>query len=45
MNKCKQLFQVLSLASSASVGVLLLRLIGGVAFLFHGWGKIQNPFS
>ncbi len=29
----------------ASVALLLLRLIVGVAFLYHGWGKIQNPFA
>lgn len=29
----------------ASVALLLLRLIVGTAFVFHGWGKIQNPFG
>ena len=28
-----------------AVGLLLLRLVGGAAFLAHGWGKIQTPFS
>ena len=28
-----------------SVGLLLLRLVMGAAFLFHGWPKIQNPFG
>jgi putative oxidoreductase len=27
------------------VGLLLLRLVVGLAFMFHGWGKIQAPFS
>ena len=31
-------------ALRGSVAVLLLRLVTGVAFLFHGWGKIQDPF-
>jgi putative oxidoreductase len=31
-------------AHRGSVAVLLLRLVMGVALLFHGWGKIQNPF-
>jgi putative oxidoreductase len=31
-------------ALRGSLAVLLLRLITGVAFLFHGWSKIQNPF-
>jgi putative oxidoreductase len=22
-----------------------LRVVAGVAFIFHGWGKIQNPFA
>ena len=29
----------------ASVALLLLRLIVGGAFVFHGWGKIQTPFG
>lgn len=30
---------------SASRVLLLLRLVAGIAFLYHGWGKIQNPMS
>jgi len=29
----------------ASAALLLLRLIVGAAFVFHGWGKIQTPFG
>ncbi len=29
----------------ASTALLMLRLVVGVAFLYHGWGKIQTPFS
>lgn len=25
--------------------LLLLRLVGGLAFMLHGWGKIQHPFD
>jgi putative oxidoreductase len=28
-----------------SVGLLVLRLVMGIAFLFHGWPKIQNPME
>jgi putative oxidoreductase len=28
-----------------SVGLLLLRVVMGVAFMFHGWPKIQNPLG
>lgn len=31
--------------AKASLAFFLLRLIAGVAFMFHGWGKIQAPFS
>ncbi len=29
----------------ASIGLLLLRLVAGLAFMFHGYGKIQHPFD
>lgn len=29
----------------ASTGLLVLRLFCGYAFMVHGWGKIQKPFS
>ncbi|MDP3500439.1 MAG: DoxX family protein [Myxococcales bacterium] len=28
----------------ASVGLLLLRAVAGLAMTSHGWGKMQNPF-
>lgn len=33
------------LGGPAAVGLLVLRLVGGVALMFHGWSKIQNPFG
>jgi putative oxidoreductase len=41
----KRLFQTLPLPPRASVGLLVLRLVAGLAFMHHGWGKIQNPFA
>ncbi len=31
-------------ATPVSAALLLLRVATGVAFVTHGWGKIQNPF-
>ncbi len=31
-------------ARRGSLAVLLLRLVTGAAFLFHGWSKIHDPF-
>lgn len=28
-----------------AVGLLLVRLVTGAAFIIHGWAKIQNPFA
>ncbi|MBA2481559.1 MAG: DoxX family protein [Planctomycetes bacterium] len=28
-----------------SIGLLAVRLVIGVAFMLHGWGKIQQPMS
>ena len=41
----KRFFSVAEHSTSADFGLLLLRVVGGVAFMFHGWGKIQNPFG
>ena len=41
----KKLMSVSSYSFSGNFGLLLVRLVMGVAFLFHGWGKIQNPFG
>jgi putative oxidoreductase len=38
-------FQPLQLPSLVSAGLLLVRLVAGLAFMFHGYGKIQNPLG
>ena len=30
-------------STRTSTGLLILRVVAGLAFMFHGWGKIQNP--
>lgn len=45
MNKVKSFFQVPAMSNLQSAALLLLRLIVGIAFLYHGSGKIQNPFG
>lgn len=34
-----------SLSWRVSCGLFLLRVVVGLAFVFHGWGKIQHPFT
>ncbi|MCO5143280.1 MAG: DoxX family protein [Oligoflexia bacterium] len=41
----KSCFKVQSVPVCSSVALLILRLIVGVAFLYHGYGKIIAPFS
>lgn len=33
------------LGGSASIGLLIVRLVAGSAMTLHGWPKIQSPFS
>lgn len=32
-------------SKGASSALLFLRLVAGIAFVLHGWGKIQTPFG
>ena len=40
-----QLFKPLRLSARVSAPLLILRLVVGLAFMFHGYGKIQHPFG
>jgi putative oxidoreductase len=41
----RRLLAVPDQSEAGSTALLVLRLVAGTAFLFHGWGKIQNPFG
>lgn len=41
----KQTFAVRSYSLFADGALLLLRVVAGLAFMQHGWSKIQNPFG
>ena len=38
-------FKPLRLSPRVSAGLLILRLVAGLAFIFHGSGKITKPFA
>lgn len=38
-------FKPKPVSSSVSLALLFLRMVVGIAFVYHGWGKIQNPFA
>jgi len=40
----KKLLAARTHSTDMDVALLLLRLVCGLAFVLHGWGKIQNPF-
>jgi putative oxidoreductase len=44
-SKILKCLQVQSRPGCTSTALLILRLIVGCAFIIHGWGKIQTPFS
>lgn len=41
----KKTFSVTNHSSLQSLALLILRLVVGIAFLHHGWMKIQSPFG
>ena len=45
MSKITCFFQSYTQPNSVSFALLLVRLVAGIGMMFHGWGKIQSPFS
>jgi putative oxidoreductase len=43
--KIRRLFSVPVYTTFPDVALLLIRVVAGLAFMLHGWGKIQNPFG
>ena len=41
----QKLFSVPEHPTGADLALLLTRCVAGLAFMMHGWGKIQNPFG
>jgi putative oxidoreductase len=41
----KRFFAVPTYWTFADVALLLIRVVAGLAFMMHGWMKIQNPFG
>ncbi len=39
------IFKPLRLSPRVSVGLLILRVVAGLALIFHGYGKITKPFT
>jgi putative oxidoreductase len=38
-------FSVPAHSTFADLALLFLRVVAGLAFMLHGWGKIQDPFG
>ena len=43
--KIRKLLSVPDQSAGADIALLLVRAVGGLAFMLHGWPKIQNPFG
>lgn len=41
----KSFFSPSNQSTAISAGLLILRVVAGLAFIYHGWGKIQNPMA
>jgi putative oxidoreductase len=45
MKYARLLFSTNPLTEFQGTALLILRLVAGLAFILHGWPKIQNPFT
>ncbi len=45
MIKMTRFFKIVPQPIFSSAALLAIRLIAGLAFVQHGWGKIQHPFD
>lgn len=45
MSAIKNFFQHNTQSNKASAALLLVRVVAGIGMMFHGWAKIQSPFS
>jgi putative oxidoreductase len=43
--KIKKFWAIARHSTFADVALLLIRVVAGLAFTMHGWGKMQNPFG
>jgi len=41
----KRFFQIREQNVSASLVLFAVRIVMGIAFIYHGWAKMQNPFG
>jgi putative oxidoreductase len=41
----KRFFTVPAHSTKEDVAILVFRVVAGIAFMMHGWGKIQNPMG
>ena len=41
----RKLFATPEYDTTSDLALLVIRFVGGAAFMLHGWGKIQNPFT
>jgi putative oxidoreductase len=43
--RIRRLFSTPEHSAFADVALLAIRVVSGLAFMLHGWSKIQNPFG